>query len=120
MSSKLIDLTFLETVAKGNKEFVLKIANSFINQATGDLEKLKQYVKDKNWEGIHFIAHKMKSSVHFVGIHSVKDLIINIERSAKDKVDLDKLPPLVEEFIATCKTAIKQLEEEIKNYTLTA
>jgi PAS domain S-box-containing protein len=110
---KHTDLTFLRTVSKGNKEFVNKIVNSFITQATVDLEKFQQALEAQDWEGIHFIAHKMKSSIHFVGIKELHNTVRDIEKYAQQKSNYEALTQLVPQFIHICKLSIRELETEI-------
>jgi PAS domain S-box-containing protein len=110
---KHTDLGFLKEVAKGNDEFVKKIVNSFITQATADIERMQQSLENKDWETLHFIAHKMKSSIHFVGIKELHDTIRDIEKFAQEKTNADALQQLVPQFINVCRLAIRELETEM-------
>lgn len=112
---KHTDLTFLRTVSKGNDEFVKKIVNSFVTQASSDIVKMQECLDNKDWEGLHFIAHKMKSSIHFVGIKELHTTIRDIEMFAQEKSNYDALLQLVPQFINVCRLAIRELEHEMES-----
>lgn len=114
---KHTDLTFLRTVAKGNEQFVQKIVNSFVTQASTDIEKMRKSLEDLDYEGLHFIAHKMKSSIHFVGIKSLHDNVREIEKYAQEKSNAERLAEIVPYFINICTLAIKELEAETKSFS---
>jgi PAS domain S-box-containing protein len=112
---KHTDLTFLKTVAKGNLQFVQKIVTSFISQAGPDLDKMQKSLDAQDWEGLHFIAHKMKSSIHFVGIKELHHTIREIEKFAQSKTDIEALQNLVPQFIHVCRLSIRELEAEVSS-----
>lgn len=108
------DLSYLRSISRGSKEFIVKLINSFITQTSAEIEKLKQHLQAQNWEGVYATAHKMKPSFHFVGLKELKEPIQNIETYAKEKSNLSSIPELVSQVVAVCNTAINELKEEIE------
>jgi CheY-like chemotaxis protein len=107
------DLTFLKSIAKGSAEFMNKIINSFINQTSDELKNIQAYLTQQNWAGIQSSAHKIKPSFHFVGITELKDPIANLEKYAKERVNLEAIPGLVHKVVEVCNKAIEELKQEL-------
>ncbi len=110
------DLSYLNTIAKGNKEFLMKFLNTFITQMSKDLPLLKQQLEDQNWEGLSATAHKMKPSFVFVGIKECQDIVVTIENDARDQINLDELPGLVSKLTYICEEALIELKQDVANF----
>jgi HPt (histidine-containing phosphotransfer) domain-containing protein len=110
--NRFTDLSYLRAIAKGSNEFVLKLINSFITQTTEEIKKMKTSLQKQDWEGIHSTAHKIKPSLHFVGITDLKEPIVELEELAKKKQDPAHIGELVNQVADICTIAIKELEEE--------
>ena len=113
-SKKYTDLAYLQTVSKGNKDFVKRMINTFIAQNTNDIEKIKESLKNRNWDTLSFTAHKMKPSFHFVGIVELKDTIIELEKHARERTELDSVPELVEKIDHIFKASLIELNAELE------
>lgn len=112
-NNQYTDLTFLRSISKGNNEFMVKIINSFINQTSEELKKLETTLSQQDWTGVHAAAHKIKPSFHFVGLTVLKEPIATIEKYAKERVNLEAVPPLVDQILNVCNKAIAELKEEL-------
>lgn len=112
-SKRYTDLTFLKSIAKGSNEFMNKIINSFIKQTGEELKKMQAGLAHKDWDAIHSSAHKIKPSLHFVGISELKDPILTLEKSAKERSNLDAVPALVQKVTRICEQAISELNNEL-------
>ena len=55
-------------------------------------------------------AHKLKSSVAFMGIDEIKETILSIEKASKDIDQVERLPKLV----AHTRDVIEQSYDELK------
>ena len=113
-NKRYTDLTYLKTISRGNDEFLLKVIHTFISQVRSDLDKIQQYMDEKKWDSIHFIAHKIKPSFQFVGIKALEEVIVNIETYAKEQNNLDLLPPLVFQLTSIYEASVEELNEEEK------
>ena len=58
----------------------------------------------------------MKSSLDYMGIHSIRETVKTIEKYADEQVSLDLLPGLVAQVNEVCANAINQLKNEIKKF----
>jgi hypothetical protein len=62
------------------------------------------------------IIHKIKPSITFMGIHELKDMILEIEDNAKNK-KTERLKGQLDQFDQICKRAIAELKEEFSALT---
>ena len=88
----------------------------FLQQTPEILEQMTQYLNEQKWEQLLGIAHKIKSSLDYMGIHSIKETVKTIEKYATEQVNLDLLPDLVAQVNEVCANAITQLKIEIKKF----
>ncbi len=109
-SEKLYDLSMVDSIGKDDPEFVKNILAIFIDTMPGNAEALVQAGMEKNYESISKIAHKMKSSIDLLGIHSLKYTIRKLENVV---VGDTEYTPLVETVRDTIRDVVEQLKEII-------
>jgi HPt (histidine-containing phosphotransfer) domain-containing protein len=116
MNQKCTDLTYLKELAEGSNEFIVEMLDGFLTQTPEMLDNMAKYLHEKKWQELRGVAHKMKPTIDFVGIHSIKDTVKTVEQYAAEQIHLDLLPDLVTKVIQVCSTAITELKEEIKTF----
>jgi len=67
----LYDLTYLESAGQEDSEFIKKLVSMFIEIMPVNLDELNEVVKTKDFKQIRKTAHKIKSSIDLLGIHSL-------------------------------------------------
>ena len=111
---KLFDLSFLWESGHQDKNFVILMVKGFLEHTPDSLAKITAHLKDKSWDRVHGIAHKMKPSIDFMGIKILKEDIRNIEKySDMREVDEAKVTALVQRLNDICESAMQQLREEL-------
>jgi len=109
--NKTIDLTYLREMSDNDLIFITDMVNSFINQSPKDIENIWFHYTNGQFDDVANLVHKLKPSITFMGIHKLKDLVIEIEENAKHhKVEI--LKEQLAEFDAVCRQAIEELMEE--------
>ena len=114
-NEKLYDLSLIESISGGDKDFVRKMIDLFIETIPPNVKELNTFSVQQNWEMVSKMAHKLKSTLDSMGIHSIKQEIRTIEQSAKTGQDVDVLPGLIRKVTQTVDACIKQLENEMVN-----
>lgn len=114
-NKKYTDLTYLKELAEGSNEFMLEMINSFITDTPQTLNNMDGAFAGKRWPELKVIAHTMKSTADFMGIHSIKETVRNIEKYAEAKTDIGSLPSLIAKTKFVCVKAMEELKIEIKN-----
>ncbi|OHX67904.1 Hpt domain-containing protein [Flammeovirga pacifica] len=92
MEKTRIDLTYLETFAGGDKNFIKEMMERFLSDAPIQLTEIKQGIESKDWKVAYKSLHSFKSSVNFIAIQKIKDHVLSMEKMAKAEKDLDQLP----------------------------
>ena len=110
-SNKVIDLNYLREMSDNDITFITDMVKSFINQSPKDIENIWFHFTKNEFDAVANLIHKIKPSITFMGIHQLKDLILEIEDNARHK----KFEPLklqLEKFDIICRAAINELKEE--------
>jgi len=107
----LIDLTYLREMSDNDIKFISDMVNSFINQSPKDIENIWYHFTNNELDEVANLAHKIKPSITFMGIHKLKKLVIEIEENAKHK-KIDSLKKQLKIFDDICIQAIKELKED--------
>ncbi len=107
--SRLYDLSMLESVGKGNREFITRMLNLFIDQVPVSVNEMKEAFESQNLPKIKSIAHRIKPSIDNMGIISLKEKIRNIESIAGQGKGNEELKDLIDVLDNTISKVIAQL-----------
>ena len=88
-----LDLSYLQDVANGSKEFMIEMIQLFLDQTPGYFEQLDQLIKDLNWPLVAEISHKIKPTLTFMGIESARANMAEIEQNARNLKNLETITP---------------------------
>jgi hypothetical protein len=107
---KVVDLAYLSSVSGGDKAFMREMIEVFLKSVPETIDSFKQHV-GKDWKAVSSTAHKIKPSITFMGIESLKEVIREIEMNAKEEKDLDKVSELIDLFVVTGTRACNELSQ---------
>lgn len=79
-----LDFTYLREVAGDNQAFIDKMARSFRDNTIRMLEELAEFEKKKDWTEMAAVMHKLKFSVNTMGIHAIKQEVMDVEAILKN------------------------------------
>lgn len=114
--SRYTDLTYLIELAEGSNEFMIDMITSFISDMPQTLHNIDNAFAEKKWPELKVIAHTMKSTADFMGIHSIKETVRTIEKYAALKENNSHLPELIEKTKFACNKAVEELKIEIGHW----
>jgi PAS domain S-box-containing protein len=114
----LTDLTFLKQICHNDVQFVRDMVNTFIENIPAAINEMQSNMDQKKWRQVGDIAHKLKPSVDFMGVPSLKPILKNIESYGKEGIHLNELPGLISSFSAIANKILKELTERIKSNNL--
>ena len=107
-SNNVFSYSKLEELVNGDKDAIEHFTMLFVTETIGnDLEKMIEFVKNSDYEGLRQIAHKMKSPIGLYSIQSVHNALRQIEKMAREKTAIRVISPLVEDTVETL-TEIKR------------
>ncbi len=119
-SEQDFDLSFLEEIADGNKEFLIESIDMFLVQTPEIFNSLSQSITSKDWVATASLAHKVKSNLGFFGMERIKSEINEIETKAKEggissemSVQFESTKKAVHKSLEQLYQIKKQIEAEI-------
>jgi CheY-like chemotaxis protein len=111
-STPLFDLTKIQTIARGNKEFVTKMIELFIETTPVSIIDMKTAYSNKDFDKLKKIAHRIKPAIDNLEISGIKNEVREIEMNAETYQTSEKLEILiskVEQVIDEVVTNLKLL-----------
>jgi len=109
---KVSNLDYLTELSKGNKKFIADMVGIFLEENPGEIALLEESIRNKNFDSIKAYAHKLKSSIPFVGINKIIDKdIAEMEDLAVKRTDLEKIQLLFDTVKIVCEKARMELHE---------
>ncbi len=112
-SQKLYDLTTIIDISGGDEEFVQTMVELFIDTVPSNLKELNVALQNKNWDFVSKAAHKLKSTLDSMGIHSIGQDIRLVEQTAKTKESLENIPAMVSRINDVVGKCIDQLKKDL-------
>ncbi|MES3019417.1 MAG: Hpt domain-containing protein [Bacteroidota bacterium] len=112
-----IDLTYLRDVSSGSNEFMIEMIELFLEQTPVYFEQLRQFIAEENWAKVAEIAHKIKPTLAFMGADSAREIMSEIETSARNLTDTETIGPAFEslhEFSGTLFNKLTEVKKEME------
>jgi HPt (histidine-containing phosphotransfer) domain-containing protein len=100
----------LRELADNDEDFILALAQTFLEEVPADAEILKQAVTDKNYLGTYQTAHKMKPTIDMFEL-GVLDMLIEVQDWGK----FEKKGEDVSEQLNKVLIAIENTSQELKS-----
>lgn len=108
-TNKVTNLDYLAELSKGNMQFVNEMIEIFLVESPLELGLLEKGVGEKNFDLVRASAHKMRSTIPFVGIDKIiMTEMVEIERLASIHSDFPKIEIL---FVKVKDVYLKAIEE---------
>jgi PAS domain S-box-containing protein len=116
--SRYTNLSFLREMSDDNDSFIKDFIVLFLHNAPESIKMLQVHLKNKEWEAMRMLAHKIKPSFNYLGLKELYSAAATIEDYAKQGINLDEISALVEKIVNVCTIAFKELEADIKTLTV--
>ncbi|KAA2244853.1 PAS domain S-box protein [Chitinophaga agrisoli] len=113
----LTDLHYLHTLLKDDTIYVRELLQDFHDTLPGIIEELEQAAALEQWELIHYLVHRLKSSLSIVRIPTAMELAGTLEENALGRQHLNTLAAQVHQLTAILREACKEVAMEIENIT---
>lgn len=110
----MVDLSFLETFTKGNKEKMKRYINIYLSITPETFKNMEQNIIDQDWEQLRINAHSLKPQVDYMGIPNLKSALIEIENNVYEE-KVERLNELYEKAATIHLASIPFLEAFIES-----
>jgi HPt (histidine-containing phosphotransfer) domain-containing protein len=108
------DMTYLESMSMGSNEMIIEMIQLFIDQLPEFTDGLANHLKNRDYLALGALAHKAKSSVAVMGMESLAADLKTLELNAKQGIDTELYPILVNRFIEQVTLTGSELESYAK------
>jgi HPt (histidine-containing phosphotransfer) domain-containing protein len=88
---------------------MIQLMNMFLEKTPEALLQMEQFSEIEDWKGISFVAHRIKSVFACMGLTHLQKELLAIEESAKDRINLDKIPGMLVHLKKGCNEAYSQI-----------
>lgn len=109
-----LDLNYFNKITEEDTELKTRMISIMLDETPGELSMLLAAAKERDWDQVRAVAHKMKSSLQFLGLTETLETAKFIEISAKEKTNLHLLPEKINTVALSCETALLQLQAELE------
>ncbi len=113
-----INLEYFDALTVGDTGLKIRLMSIMLDETPAELALLKEYGANKNYEGIRSIAHKMKSSLQYMGLDETFEMVKSIEAAAKEKSDIKVIQEKINTVILSCESALIQLQSALEKIQL--
>lgn len=113
-SPTLINLEYLNSLSGDDETIKVIMLETLVSDLPGELTQLENDCKAADWNALKASAHKLKSTCAYMGLSDIQELAKQVENNAWDKVNLAKMPQMVEKIISTCQKAHIELKVVLK------
>lgn len=110
----IINPDHLYSLSRGNNAFIKDIVQLFLDQNPLELSEIEKAIDQQNYASISSIAHKMKTSVGFIGIEQLLAPLNKLEKLAISQGNTNDINSLFSEVKITCQKAIGELAVFLK------
>ena len=95
-----LDLTYLNQISEGDKEFINDILKTFLEEMPKDIEQIKNGLKNNNNTIIGKMAHKSKATLHLLGLEDLKNFALNLEQTIKKDIFHPEIQNWAKQFVS--------------------
>lgn len=106
-----IDLSYLNEVSSGSREFIVEMIDMFLEQTPVYFEQLNEAIQAQDWLVVAHLAHKVKPTLAFMGTHSAKDKIAEIEHKARNQENLEEISLIFNQIYSQKQQLFNNLKE---------
>jgi HPt (histidine-containing phosphotransfer) domain-containing protein len=108
---KICNLNYLYELSKGDMGFIREMIDVFLAENSGELDSLEKKIGEEDYSQIKQIAHKLRSSIPYVGLDArIGQEIADIEELARQEEDMDKIKSLFKKVRTVCNDALAELK----------
>lgn len=118
-SQHKVDFSGFDNFIKGDKNALINLLNTLVNDQKKNVKTLNKYHKTKNYYETAALAHKMRASFAYLKADEIVGKLTNLELGLKDspnKVIFDEVPLIskeIEQTIEAIELSIRKLEAEV-------
>lgn len=107
------DYGILTQITNGDKEFASRLLCLFVQTVPMSTEKLLRALEEKDFVSLAETAHKLKTTIHTMGIHHLKEPIHQLEEFAKKSDRFFETEKLTHEVARTLTELVSEFRSKL-------
>ena len=108
-----INLTYLDLMTDGDQEMKKTMLEMLLQELEPELKKMRELLDAENYEELHPVSHKMKSTLAFVGNDDMTEANTQIEYQTKHQTAIDQLPELMQRLENSAPSVLSELRQAL-------
>jgi CheY-like chemotaxis protein len=104
-----VNISYLERIYGGAKEKIAKMLDMYLEAVPKEIEAVKKSYAEKNWENLNISAHSLKPKMLYLGLKTMQQKALDIEKMAEGKKDSPQLKERINTLIERWAEAEKEL-----------
>lgn len=109
--NKKYSIESLSEIAGGDKDFMLIVAKTFLEEIPPDLKAMEEAIQNNNRELAYQFAHKMKPNLEMFGLDLGKE-ITSIETWTKNLKNKSTIEAQLKKVVSTVEIVFDELKED--------
>ena len=105
----IISIEHLHSLSRGNTTFIKEIIHLFLEQNPIEINDVEKAIEHKDYAVISSVAHKMKTSVGFIGIEQLLQPLNQLEKLAINQGNANDILGIFKNVKTTCHKASMEL-----------
>lgn len=109
-----INLDYIDLMTDGDNDMKATMLEMLLEEIPTELEKMRAHLDGQEWEDLFKAAHKMKSTLSFIGNDGMTQANTAMEHNAKQEENLDKIPQYLSVLENTYLNAVLEIQAAIQ------
>lgn len=107
----VIDIEQIKQSTSGDEAIMLDLINMGLERMENSQNEINSVLEAEDWDELARIIHKLRPVLHFIGLVSLEDKLVSIEKNAKERTNLTKIGNKLTEMFDVFETAKNELAE---------
>lgn len=109
----VVDFNDVNDMARGNKAFIIEMIDLFLEKNPSDISELETAIDKKEFGAVRAIAHRMKTSVGFMGLKHLVQYLGEMELEAEGAKDLTRIEAAFNKVKSDCELAVTEFKNAL-------
>ena len=110
----MVDLTFLKQFTKGDTAKMKRYITIYLQMTPQTLRDMQGHLKNKNWTQLGISAHSLKPQADFMGVATLKNILMQIEQGVKSG-QVAKMAPLYQKAVQIYRQSEQVLQRHLRD-----
>jgi len=110
-ASSLLNLDYMDMMSDGDPDMKKVMLEMLLEEIPQELQKMREVYTAADWNGLASVAHKMKSTLSFVGNDAMTNANKELESIGKTQEGTEKVNGLIEILENTSAPVLVELKK---------